>query len=222
MIEKDHFLVGFNFFFVHAGLEMMFNLQANLFFVVFFCNEFYTTSTAIIIIVILCSTIVKTNWGSYIIENVQSSLLLPAPSGRGLIKWAQSSKFFAHAPSSPSTLISAPTTYSTFRRLCSTVPLKAHSKKNLFMLIFRSKNSPNSPCTVVCTFQIERILLKFDGLVYSANYAKSQSPSKNSFWTKMKKSCNCLEWCRAASVWMYPTKNEVQIVLTWPLPHGEW
>ena len=37
----------------------------------------------------------------------------------------------------------------------------------------------------------------------------------------MRKSCNCLEQCCAASVWIHITRNEMQLVLTWPLPRGK-
>ena len=50
----------------------------------------------------------------------------------------------------------------------------------------------------------------------------SYHKKKTSFWTKMRKSCNCLEQCCAASVWIHITRNEMQLVLTWPLPHGKW
>ena len=32
----------------------------------------------------------------------------------------------------------------------------------------------------------------------------------------MRKSCNCLEQCCAASVWIHITRNEMQLVLTGP------
>ena len=46
-------------------------------------------------------------------------------------------------------------------------------KKNRYMLILRSKNSPNSPCILVYIFQMEKFSLKFGNLVYSENHAKS-------------------------------------------------
>ena len=51
------------------------------------------------------------------------------------------------------------------------------TKKGLVYAYFKvkkfRKNSPDSPCILVYTFQMKKISLKIHGSVYSANYEKS-------------------------------------------------